>query len=234
MRLSYSALALCAQKYDRGALTGLNVPANTSIAAFSERELEEIANELVTSGFLEVDETEARLSALGRLFLDMMVKPEVYISLDNSLTGIHANLYVHDARYLCVMDAATSASEGRDRKLYIDLLPNLKQVVSLFAYMIHLDSVPASDEEVEGVTHHPVELSVRGMAWDELHELINEWWVDAFYRNDALWCSVSETSGTLVQSKTPTPYEDSAVVNGVTRWLFARLSESMTTEGGAR
>ena len=216
MKLSVTAMELCADKFGKGKLYGFDH--KSSAETITQEEAAHIYDELVQSEMIVISEEGVHISALGQHILHMMITPEQYIMLENKVLDLNMKLYFKDAYYLCLLE--NKAGSG---KFTVDLLPGLKEVVSAFVFALYReDQSPAEQKD---------DIHVTARAWNKDRISVSEMEIHGSYLDGNIRYSLNEISKTSSEETNGLMCPVSEFVNNLTKWLFARLSETMAERG---
>ena len=216
MELSFSTLAMCADKYGKGTLYGFD---GADVGTVSESNAKRAYDELVRSEMIDVSGDSVYINAFGQHILNMMIEPEIFIMLDNDFLGINVRVYVRNAYYLC----AVEKKDGSAENLVMELLPNLKDVVSSFVYALYRESAEVASNAQESGS-----IRIVAKAWDEHRNPTSDMETYAEYCHENIRYHSVETLGDQAKETDESECEVSSLVNRLTKWMFDRISEVIT------
>lgn len=231
MRLSYTAIELCAIKYGKGQPLGFETLGDVVTETFSEQDAERLYDELTQSEMVSLSEEDAHLSALGRYVIGMMTQPDMFISLNNELLGVVIRIYVRDVYYLCTIEHKVEQQKGNWGQVMVEPLPDLKLVVSAFAYALHWESASGSATKETSARNGDYDVHITAISFDDEGASTTKVEVYGVYQDGSIHCRTSEICKSKRMDSDEQSYEVSDLINKLTRWVFDMLSETMESAG---
>ena len=237
MELSLGAIAICSRKYGKGPLCGFSTNIEGDADAVTSEAMQRIYDELVANELIVLSEEEVHISALGQHILNMMISPELLVMLENRVRKVNLKIYIRNAYYLCILEQGNSTNPAAERKIRLELLPGLKEVVSAFAYALYREPENKADRDrqapaVNTEQKSDYDISVAEKAWDKDRLFFSEVVMYGVYDGEEIHYQAAED---LRGRKTKTAglkCTISEFVNNITRWVFERLSENIREEDG--
>ena len=230
MRFSLNALETCRLKYGKGLFVGYE-PIDMDIPdSYSEEDMITIIKELGRSGIIEATEDDIHLSALAHHIFNMMIEPEIFMDLHNSITSRRAKVYIRNAYYLCVMEDQTVESSNNFDRFSVELLPRLDLVVGSFISTLSYPDIHTADSVQLSTGSTSADISC--ISWDKERNKLSELLIESYYRNDSVDYRIIKGSegnreGTVYHSE-----ELSDLINTLTKWMFTQLR--ITYEGAVK
>jgi hypothetical protein len=223
MKLSYKALRTLSDKYGDGNLIGFEILKDNAALKAKKEDSESLFNELIQSESIISENDKIQISALGQHVLDMMIDPEILVSIKNNRLNKHLRFYVKDAYYLCVLDDELQ-KDLNDRVLRLEPVPTLREMVSAFAYTLAYE---AGDNEEDCGNN---DICILARAWGNDGEISNEYSIDGQYNHKNVnYDLVKQSNGDATIER----MENCGIadfINMLTRWVLDNLSEMIERE----
>ena len=223
MKLSYKALRTLSDKYGEGNPIGFEVLKDNVTLKAKEEDSESLVNELIKSESIISEDGKILITTLGQHILNMMIAPEIFVSIKNNKFNKHLRFYVKDAYYLCVVD--NELQKGlNDRVLKLEPVPTLKEMVSAFAYTLAYEA----GENEEDKENNDIRILAR--AWGDNGEISNEYRTNGQYDQENVnFDLVKQSHGdATIESMENCGMAD--FINMLTKWVLDNLSEMIERE----
>ena len=230
MELSLAAINLCASKFGKGKPCGFETTEERTTETMSEAETERIFDELVQNEMIVLSEDGIHISALGQHILNMMISPDQFIVLDNEILQVNVKIYIKNTYYLCAVEDKAASIANQSSIITIELLPGLREVVSSFAYALYLENENESSADEREEWQIDYDICAIAKAWDRDRIPTSEIVMTGEYNDASLRYQVVEEHGGIRSVSDGLNCEVSDFVNFLTKWMFARLSETMERE----
>lgn len=170
MKVSPRLLELCRIKYGKGLFYDLELIGHLEDESPSEETIRQEMEELSKSGLVETVDEEVHISPLGQHIFKMMIEPEIYLYLNNALSGRTARIYILNSYYLCAISESKNAVQD---DYLVELLPRLDLVVGSFVYALTSNEEDVHDQK-EGACEREYDLQARGTSWKADRKVLSE------------------------------------------------------------
>ena len=124
MELSYEAIDFCRKKYDNGSFWDMEDMITDEDEDLSPESYVHIFDDLWKNQLISTIDDEIHISALGHHILNMIIRPEIYIRIDNNIKNSRSRIYLKNTYYLLVLERETDSHQ-----VIVELLPDLKYLV---------------------------------------------------------------------------------------------------------
>lgn len=223
MKLSYKALRTLFDKYGEGNPIGFEVLKDNVTLKAKEEDSESLVNELIQSESIISEDGKILITTLGQHILNMMIAPEIFVSIKNNKFNKHLRFYVKDAYYLCVVD--NELQKGlNDRVLKLEPVPTLKEMVSAFAYTLAYEAGENEEDKEKN------DIRILARAWGDNGEISNEYRINGQYDQENVnFDLVKQSHGdATIESIENCGMAD--FINMLTKWVLDNLSEMIERE----
>lgn len=237
MELSLEAIDIISKKYGKGPLYGFNESIEGITDDLEVETTQRIYHELLENELVTMLEGAIHISALGHHILNMMIFPEIFVMLENRIQKVNIKIYFKNAYYLCILERNNVTNPATERKIRIELLPGIKEVVSAFAYALYQnpETEPKKNKQeryINNVQESDYDIFVKENAWDITRNTTSDIVMYGIYENDDIHYRATE----YLEDENTSTYESqcavSEFINNLTLWVFDRLSEVMKEEEG--
>lgn len=161
--------------------------------------------DLLQSGMLEKSSegSEYRISDLGQMILSMTCKPDIMVSIQNSLRGINRRLYIYHFYFLYIDEV--------DGALNIDFLPSLEILIGAYSRALEgIDEMEESDDSFDSLNMER-EISILCECGDCFYNIIFKNSAKAEY-------STEKTTGEK-------QFSEVNCTNEITGWILEKIKE---------
>lgn len=223
MKLSYKALRTLSDKYGDGNLIGFEILKDNAALKAKKEDSESLFNELIKSESIISEDGKILITTLGQHILNMMIAPEIFVSIKNNKFNKHLRFYVKDAYYLCVVD--NELQKGlNDRVLKLEPVPTLKEMVSAFAYTLAYEAGENEEDKEKN------DIRILARAWGDNGEISNEYRINGQYDQENVnFDLVKQSHGdATIESMENCGMAD--FINMLTKWVLDNLSEMIERE----
>lgn len=231
MEISLGAIEICAEKYGVNKPVGFEKCGNISKNTIGEEELKRIFGELTKNELLDSSGDGIGISLFGKHIMNMMTEPEMYVQVENNMLQINVKVYFKDVYYLCIVENMKDQDSHFSKKIQIVLLPDLKGVVSSFAYALYCENAyPVGEKNYQRDIH---DIYIVAKAWEKDRNLISDVLIEGDYYNSNIQYKLIEKASLQEENNRTDECEISDFVNLLTEWILAQLLLLISNEENA-